>query len=74
MVGFLVGYQNRCKITAFLLHTQLFMTKNATNLRKNITKNRLFSCMYEKKAVHLRKNSGSYGKIRNRFHRSDTVR
>ena len=42
-----------CKVTAFLEHTQFFETKNATNLCKNVTKNRLPSCMYEKKAVPL---------------------
>ena len=38
--------KKHCKITAFLVHTQLLRAKNATNLRKNATKNRLFlSCV-----------------------------
>ena len=43
----------RRKITAFLLHTQLFVTKNATDFCKNVTKNRLFSCVVQKKAIPL---------------------
>ena len=39
----------RCKITAFLAHTQLFLTKNATNLCKNVTKNRLYGLPPQKK-------------------------
>ena len=37
----LLIFQKRCKITAFLAHTQLFLIKNATNFRQNVTKNRL---------------------------------
>ena len=42
-----------CKVTAFLLYTQVFFKKNTTNFCQNVTKNRLPSCIYEKKAVPL---------------------
>ena len=38
-----------CKITAFFPYTQTFVTKNATILCKNTTKNRLFIAQFKKK-------------------------